>query len=48
MSVLQEFREAIALHQRKDDEAFEEQMSLPLDERTAKGITMTGLRVEFE
>ena len=48
MSVLQEFREAIALHQRKDDEAFEEQMSMPLDERIAKGITMTGLRVEFE
>ena len=48
MSVLQEFREAIALHQRKDDEAFEEQMRLPLDERIAKGITMTGVRVEFE
>ena len=48
MSVLQEFRQAIALHQRKDDEAFEEQMSLPVDERVAKGITMTGLRVEFE
>ena len=48
MSILQEFKEAIALHQRKDDESFEEQMSLPLDERIAKGITMTGLRVEFE
>jgi superfamily I DNA and/or RNA helicase len=48
MSVLDEFRQAIAVQQRKDDEAYEEQMKLPVDERVAKGITMTNLTVEFE
>lgn len=48
MSVLREFREAIEIQQRKDDEAYDEQMNLPLDERVAKGVTMTNLRVEFE
>jgi DNA replication ATP-dependent helicase Dna2 len=48
MSVLSEFRQAITLQQRKDDEAYEEQMKLPIDERVAKGITMTNLRAEFD
>jgi DNA replication ATP-dependent helicase Dna2 len=48
MSVLDDFRQAIAMQQRKDDEAYDEQMRLPIDERVAKGITMTNLTVEFE
>lgn len=48
MSVLAEFRQAIAVQQRKEDESYEEQISLPLEERVAKGITMTNLRVEFD
>jgi superfamily I DNA and/or RNA helicase len=48
MSVLGDFRQAIAMQQRKDDEAYDEQMRLPIDERVAKGITMTNLTVEFE
>ena len=48
MSVLDDFRQAIAMQQRKDDESYEEQMRLPIDERVAKGITMTNLTVEFE
>ncbi|MDN3205652.1 DEAD/DEAH box helicase [Algoriphagus sediminis] len=48
MSVLSEFKQAIAIQQSKENEAFEEQMSLPVDERVAKGITMTNLRVEFD
>lgn len=48
MSVLSEFREAIAIHQRKDDEDYDEQISLPIDERVAKGITMTNLKVVFD
>ena len=48
MSVLSEFREAIQIQQQKDDEAYEEQISLPLDERVAKGVTMHNLRVEFD
>ena len=47
MSVLNEFKQAIAIHQHKDDEAFEEQINLPIEERVAKGITMNNLRVEF-
>jgi len=47
MSVLNEFKRAIAIHQQKDDEAFEEQINLPLEERVAKGVTMNNLRVEF-
>jgi DNA replication ATP-dependent helicase Dna2 len=47
MSVLDDFRQAIAMQQRKDDEAYEELMKLPIDERVAKGITMTNLTVEF-
>lgn len=48
MSVLREFREAIAIHQRKDDEAYDEQISLPIEERVAKGVTMTNLKVVFD
>ena len=47
MSVLKEFREAIQIQQNKDDEGYEEQISLPLDERVYKGVTMHNLRVEF-
>ena len=47
MPVLEEFRQAINVQQIKDDEAFEEQMDLPLDERIAKGITMKNLKVVF-
>ena len=48
MTVLSEFREAIALQQRKDDESFDEQMRLPIDVRVAKGITMNNLKVVFD
>lgn len=48
MSVLNEFRTAIAIQQRKEDEEFEEQNKLPIDERIAKGVTMTNLRVAFD
>jgi DNA replication ATP-dependent helicase Dna2 len=47
MTVLNEFRQAIAIQQKKEDEDYEEQISLPLDERVAKGITMTNLKVVF-
>lgn len=47
MPILEEFRKAIEIHQRKDDESYEEQISLPLQEKIAKGITMTNLRVNF-
>ena len=47
MSVLSEFRQAIAIQQQKDDESFEEQINLPLDERVAKGTTMNNLKVVF-
>lgn len=48
MTVLSEFRAAIAIQQQKEDEAFDEQMSLPMEERVAKGITMNNLRVVFD
>ena len=47
MSVLQEFRLAISAQQQKQDEAYDEQISLPIGERVSKGVTMTNLRVEF-
>lgn len=47
MQVLNEFREAIRVQQQKDDEAFEEQINLPIEERVAKGITMHNLKVVF-
>jgi DNA replication ATP-dependent helicase Dna2 len=48
MSVLREFREAIAIEQIKSDESYDEQIQLPVDERVAKGITMNNLKVDFE
>ena len=48
MDVLKEFQAAIEIEFAKNLQDFEEQMKLPLDERVAKGITMTNLQVEFE
>lgn len=48
MDVLQEFEAAIKIEFAKNREDFEEQQRLPLDERVAKGVTMTNLRVEME
>ncbi|VXD19763.1 ATP-binding protein [Marinoscillum sp. 108] len=48
MSVLDDFKQAIVIQQQKDDEAYEEQIALPLDERVAKGVTMTNLKVIFD
>ncbi|MRT92072.1 ATP-binding protein [Ancylomarina sp. 16SWW S1-10-2] len=47
MSVINEFKEAIEIQQTKDDESFDEQIKLPLDERVAKGVTMDNLKVVF-
>lgn len=47
MPVLNEFRHAISVQQRKDDESYDEQINLPVGDRVAKGITMCNLRVEF-
>lgn len=48
MDVLKEFQAAIEIERLKDLEEFEEQRKLPLDERIAKGITMSNLGVDFE
>lgn len=48
MSIIEEFRSAIQIHQRKDDESFDEEMALSLGERVAKGVTMINLRVKFD
>lgn len=48
MSVLSKFREAIEVQQNKDEESYKEQISLPIAERVAKGITMNNVRVEFD
>jgi DNA replication ATP-dependent helicase Dna2 len=48
MDVLKEFQAAIEIEFAKNLEDFEEQQKLPLDERVAKGVTMTNLRVEME
>lgn len=48
MDVLKEFQAAIEIEHKKNLEDFEEQMNMPLDERIAKGVTMSNLRVEFE
>lgn len=47
MDVLKEFQDAIEIEHLKNIEDFDEQMKLPLDERVAKGVTMTNLKVEF-
>lgn len=48
MSVLSEFKEAIAVQQKKDDESYKEEINLPTAERVAKGVTMNNIRVEFD
>ncbi|HET7118047.1 MAG TPA: AAA domain-containing protein [Hanamia sp.] len=48
MDVLKEFHAAIDIEFAKNLKDFEEQKKLPLDERVAKGVTMTNLRVEME
>lgn len=48
MSVLNEFREAIRIQQKKEDEEYLEEMKLPLDERVLKGITISNARVKFD
>ena len=48
MDVLKVFQAAIEIEYAKNLRDFEEQKKLPLDERVAKGITMTHLRVEID
>lgn len=48
MDVLKEFQEAIEIEYKKNIDEFEELNKLPIDERVAKGISMTNLNVEFE
>ncbi|MBN9352378.1 MAG: AAA family ATPase [Chitinophagaceae bacterium] len=48
MNVLDEFQKAIEIERLKNLEDYEEQMKQPLDERIAKGITMSNLKVEFD
>lgn len=48
MDVLKEFQAAIEIEFAKNREDFKGQQKLPLDERVAKGVTMTNLRVEME
>jgi len=48
MDVLKEFQAAIEIEFAKNLQDYEEQKKLPLDEKVAKGVTMTNLRVEFE
>lgn len=48
MDVLKEFQAAIEIEYAKNLQDFEEQKNLPLDERVAKGVTMTNLRAEFD
>lgn len=48
MKVLTEFQAAIEIEHQKSTEEHREQMNLPIDERVAKGISMSNLTVEFE
>lgn len=48
MDLLNEFQAAIDIEYAKNIEDFKEQEKLPLDERVAKGITMSNLHVEME
>ncbi len=48
MDVLTEFQAAIDIERLKTLEDFDEQMNQPLDERVAKGVTMSNLKVEFD
>jgi DNA replication ATP-dependent helicase Dna2 len=47
MNVLTEFQAAIDIERLKTLADFDEQMNQPLDERVAKGVTMSNLKVEF-
>ena len=48
MDVLNEFQAAIEIDRLKNLEDYEELMKQPLDERVAKGSTMSNLKVEFD
>lgn len=48
MDVLKELQSAIEIEFARNLQDFEEQKKLPIDERVAKGVTMTNLRVEFD
>ena len=48
MDVLKEFQAAIEIEFAKNLKEFKEQQQLPLDERVAKGVTMTNLSVEMK
>lgn len=48
MEVLKEFQAAIKIEFAKNLEDFKEQQNLPLDERVAKGVTMTNFSVEMQ
>lgn len=48
MNVLKEFQDAIEIERKKNIEEYDELLSLPIDERVAKGVTMANLKVEFE
>ena len=48
MDVLNVFQAAIDIEYTNNLQDFEEQKKLPLDERVAKGVTMSNLRVEFD
>lgn len=48
MDLLNEFQAAIDIEFAKNLRDNEEQINLPLDEKVAKGVTMTNLRVEIE
>lgn len=48
MDVLKEFQAAIEIEFAENLQDFDKQQRLPLDERVAKGVTMTNLRVEME
>jgi len=48
MDVLKEFKEAIEIEYNKGIEDLKEQEKMPIDERVAKGASMSNLKVEFE
>ena len=48
MDVLKEFQVAIEIERQKNLEDFEAEKNLPLDDRVAKGVTMSNLKVAFE
>jgi len=48
MDVLKEFQAAIEIEHAKNLQDYEEQKKLPLDERVAKGVTMSNLKVDFD